>query len=296
MDDGDAIDISYIPKALTAINDYLRTAQVAYAPRRGNDAYRRAAKEACGALQRLVDHAELWEKLGDDYRRRSEALRDLQVPVAAKLLDALGYAGQQPAAELIADANKHLRDAAGLSSDDDPVTAAQRAVGLLCVETCEGKELADAASRRHRLEVVRNALVGIFVAAVVIPEVQESFRLDVPDPQTLMDGLTDLADRAGDMLSSLSLGAVVAVADQAHPPEEASTAPFPFVAGQQDHGRPAAPPPSGTVPEHPGVASTSPTSRPWAAFVSRTVSGLRGVRGASRPGSSGRAGRGRRSR
>jgi hypothetical protein len=258
------IEISYIPQALNEITAYIREAANTSAPGKERKLYRLAAKASCTALIRLVGHDQLWDRLADDYQRRIASWEDLEVPVLARLLDGLGYSGATPATDVITDANQQLRQAAGISVGRDPVTPAREAVGWLHDEICAGKEAAYRTHRRDRLVVVRNTFVGIFMAVVVLPELQDHIRSLNLDPEVVRLA-RELVERAGAALSNVSLGLIAiprAVASMPGFIPRTTAAESMRQTLSQPPGRTAMPSPGGQGPSQPPSLADTLLGRP----------------------------------
>jgi hypothetical protein len=201
------IDISYIADALVQIDRYLHVATVSPDHGEQNKALIMAGRTGCAALNRLSADDQVWLRLRDLHKELQQWQR-LQVPIVADLFKALGHGSTESADTLISTANDLIQEAAGFPTQrsEDPITQAQELVEELRLLTCA---LASSAQRKHWWMGVARAplkILGGVLLGVVAAEADTGLREVAPRALHLVD---ELAERVGQALPSLSLGALV---------------------------------------------------------------------------------------
>jgi hypothetical protein len=217
MDQAEAIDLSFIPKTITAINEALHKAAIAN--KLGDAKTERkelllAGAQARVALTDLHDHP-LWDGLRREQQRFRQQWQDLGLPVAAKLLVALGCKPPESARDLIDLGNRTLDRAVGVTDPDieDPITQAQFAISAL--DALLGELMASmqhSDKLRAALGTACKVLATTLVAAILDPAVRELIQ-QAGEPAAGL--LRELLRHAGDALPSLSMAFVVGLVKEA---------------------------------------------------------------------------------
>lgn len=228
MNYADAIDLSFIPKAITKIKDLLHDAAVAEAAGDAEgewNALSEAGAESMVALRELHDHS-LWDALRQEQEHRLQQWQDLVVPAVDRLLEELGYDPPPPAADWIDFGNEALGLAVGRPDRDGPdlITQAQDAIADLY-------ELLDELTQSKRsLRRLKGGVIGAckvlakaFGAAILAEAVRAAMHEINPHAAEL---LRDLFDHAARTLPSLSMvlvaGVVQDVSDLDRPDDQRS--------------------------------------------------------------------------
>jgi hypothetical protein len=205
-----SVDIAYLARALGDIDDLLQRADREPDPDKQRALELRAGQRSCEALSRLEQHEHLWQALREQYQQRVRDWEDLGPPVVKELLQALGYTpadGGADLEDLIVLGGQVLQETAGLQASDDPVATARRVIWELRTGVCHLKDSASARLRRRRFIIAtRRVLLGVLLASVVNPQIQQGLRDLGP---YLVELIQRLADHAHLALTGLSAGLVI---------------------------------------------------------------------------------------